>query len=513
MRRLLIPALALGVLAAALLWLAARDAAPAPGGSALTVMCGAGVRVPMEAAAKSFSAGTGIPVHFQFGGSGQLLASLGGGAPADLFIAGDALPVVIGRDRKLLREAIPLAWQRGVVAVAKGNPAGIAGFADLLRPGVRLGLPNPQATSLGQSAQRELAGDGRWDALAGAAAVMKPTVPDLANDLQVGAIDAALLWDANVRQLPALEAVALPELAGVREAVTAAVVAGSPRPQDALRFARWLASPEHGAPALAGVGYEPAPGDAWSPRPTLTLYSGTVNRIGIQATLDEFARREGCEITTVYNGCGILCAAMKEMAKEDRDLPDAYYACDICFIAPVAASFPEALILTEADIIIAVPKGNPRGIKTLADLAAPGLRVGIGNAMQSTLGYMTDCMLRAAGLQEAVAANAVSQVPAGDLLVTQLRAGTLDAAIVYSTNAMPQAEHLDRIALAVPGAKAAQPFAVRRGSPRAQLAFRLLDALRANQDRFTAAGFRWRGDGPFLPSASFPVDPADAHRP
>ena len=82
---------------------------------------------------------------------------------------------------------------------------------------------------------------------------------------------------------------------------------------------------------------------------------------------------------------------------------------------PVAAHFPEAVILTEATIVIAVPKGNPKNIKTLADLGKPGLKVGIGNAMQSTLVFMTDSMLSAAKVKEAVMANAVSQVPAGDL--------------------------------------------------------------------------------------------------
>ena len=39
------------------------------------------------------------------------------------------------------------------------------------------------------------------------------------------------------------------------------------------------------------------------------------------------------------------------------------------------------------------------------------------------------------------------EVPTADFLINQMRAGGLDAAIVYRVNVLPQAEHLDSIAL------------------------------------------------------------------
>jgi accessory colonization factor AcfC len=120
------------------------------------------------------------------------------------------------------------------------------------------------------------------------------------------------------------------------------------------------------------------PGDQWALRPDLILYSGGVNRPAIEKVLQKFATREGISVTTTYNGCGILCAAMKTMGDSSNPkFPDVYYACDVCFVPPVAEQFPEAVMLTEAEIVIAVPKGNPQNIRTLADLARPGLRVGL----------------------------------------------------------------------------------------------------------------------------------------
>jgi ABC-type molybdate transport system substrate-binding protein len=174
--------------------------------------------------------------------------------------------------------------------------------------------------------------------------------------------------------------------------------------------------------------------------------------------------------------------------------PDVYYACDVCFVPPVAEHFPEAVLLTEAEIIIAVPKGNPKGIKTLADLAMPGLRVGLCNAEQSTLGFMTAGILRSMNIFDSVSKNASSQVPTGDFLVNQLRTGSLDAAVVYRTNIQKQAEHFDAISLPADKAKAVQPFAVRVNSPNRELGRRLLAYLRAHKESFEKAGFVWRGD-------------------
>ena len=282
----------------------------------------------------------------------------------------------------------------------------------------------------------------------------------------------------------------------VATATTVATVPAScPQPAAALRFARFLAAPEKGGAAFSQHGFAPADGDRWAAKPELILYSGGVNRLAIEKLLRQFADREGVNVTTVFNGCGVLCATMKAMSTNaGARFPDAYYACDLCFVPPVAAQFPEAVLLTETDIGIVVKKGNPRGVTTLADLAQPGLKLGLCNAEQSTLGFMTRGMLKATGLAAAVGKNVAVEVPTADLLINQMRIGGLDAAIVYRVNAIPQADALEFFPIQHAGAKAIQPFAVRERSPNRQLARRLLDHLQATRGEFEKAGFRWRGN-------------------
>ncbi len=500
---ILLAVLAIGVAAIVLFQ---HGTGPSRPESALTVYCAAGLKKPVEAVAAAYKKELGVTINLQYGGSASLLSAIRVAKNGDLFIAADDGTVADARKHGVIREALPLVKQRPVIAVAKGNPKNIRSLDDLMRDGVRFALANPESASIGRIMKKVL-GD-RWEKLCARAAVQKPTVMDIASDAALGAVDAAIVWDATAAQFPALEAVQAAEFEKAVENASATVLAACAQPAAALRFARYLAAPEKGGPIFAANGFKPAGGDMWGAKPKLVLYSGGVNRPAIQQTLKEFADREGVELTTVFNGCGILCATMRTMAKNpEAALPDAYYACDICFVPPVADIYPEAVNLTEADIMLAVPKGNPKTIRTLADLARPGLKIGLCNAEQSTLGYMTKGMLKETGLYDSVMKNVASQVPTADFLVNQLRTGSLDAAIVYDVNAKPAKEHLDTIAIKHAGAKAVQPFAVAAKSPNARLSHRLLDFMRVNRGRFEAAGFRWRGDDAAYASKDIEVPP------
>lgn len=479
-----------------------------PGGGAgarsITVYCAAGLKSPVEEIAKRYTAESGVEVSLQYGGTGTLLSQIQVAKRGDLLIAADAGSLADARRLGLIAETLPLVEQHPVVAVASGNPKAIDAVEDLLQPGIRLALANPESASISRIV-RGILGE-RWAALEAKAAVMKPTVTEIAADLRLGAVDAAIVWDSTIPQFEGLETVEIAVFREHPETASAAVLAACTQPREALAFARYLSAPDRGAKGFEEKGFRPSGGDTWAEKPSMILYSGGVNRLAIEGLIESFAEREGAEVTTVFNGCGILCTAMKAMedAANPR-FPDAYFACDVCFVPPVAEHFPEAVMLTETEIVIAVPKGNPEKVRTLADLARPGLRVGLCNAKQSTLGYMTGAILRSLGLEESVRKNVVVEVPTADFLVNQLRAGSLDAVVVYRVNVEPLAEFFDSIPLPADKAKAVQPFAVRHNSPRRRLAERLLAHFRANAEVFEEAGFLWRGDEAAVPSADLPI--------
>lgn len=468
---------------------------PAP----LVVYCAAGLKKPVEAAAARFEKETGVPVSIQYGGSGTLLTQIRVARQGDIFIAADDGSLADARKLDVIREVLPVAIQHPVLGVAKGNPKGIANLADLEKAGIKFALVNPEAASIGKVGKKLLA--DRWEPFAAKAAVMKPTVTEVAADVKLGAVDAALIWDSTAPQF-GLEVVRVPGLSEHEEKASAAILTSAVSAAEALKFARYLAAPDRGGEEFKQQGFQTAGGDKWALRPELILYSGGINRPAIEKLVQDFATREGIEVTTVFNGCGILCAAMKTMKDASNPkFPDVYYACDVCFVPPVAEHFPEAVLLTESEIVIAVPKGNPKQVLTLADLARPGLRVGLCNAEQSTLGYMTQGILKSMNLLESVSKNASSQVPTGDFLVNQLRTGSLDAAVMYRTNIQSQQQHFDVVALPADKARAVQPFAVRADSPNQFLGRRLLTWLREHKESFESAGFVWKDDGQAIKSA------------
>src|SRR5262249_14425612 len=198
---------------------------------------------------------------------------------------------------------------------------------------------------------------------------------------------------------------------------------------------------------------------------------------------------EGVRVTRVYNGCGILVAQMKA-----GERPDAYFACDKSFLDQVHDLFLDAVDVSTNQLVILVPRGNPRHIRSLNDLGQRGLRVGVGHEKQCALGVLTQTTLRQTAFQSAVMKNVVVQSPTGDFLVNQLRTGSLDAVIAYVSNATSAADDLEAIRLDIPCAVAVQPLAGGRASDFPQLTRRLLEALRSREsrERFEANGFHWQ---------------------
>ena len=459
----------------------------------LVFYCAAGIKHPVSEAAEEYQRTYGIPVQLQFGGSGTLLSNLTVAKRGDLYLAADTSYIEIAREKGLLAEAIPLARLHPVIGVRKGNPKDIQGLEDLLREDVRMAIANPDAASIGKQTRKILKTTGHWERAKGAAAVFHPTVGEVANSVLIGAVDAGVIWDATANQYDEIDTVEVPAFQNAVKHVTAGILKSSTSPTAALRFCRYLAAPERGTKSFKKWGFEPVTGDAWHESPELVFYSGGVNRVAIQDTIREFEKREGVKVTTVFNGCGILVGQMKA-----GERPDAYFACDVSFMHQVADLFLDSEEISNTDVIIAVPKGNPKNIRSLNDLTADGLRLGVANDRQSALGGLTRRILENLDLYEAVKKNVKSQAPTADLLVNQIRTGSLDAVIVYKANTSQVRDALDIIKIKHVAAEAVQPFAASRGTKYPHLVGRLLDAIRSanSKERFEQAGFGWRAGGP-----------------
>jgi ABC-type molybdate transport system substrate-binding protein len=375
------------------------------------------------------------------------------------------------------------------LAVKQGNPLGIERLDDIGAKSARLAQANPEAAAISKLVKERLTETGQWEALAAQTTVFKTTVTEVANDVKVGAVDAGIVWDAMAQQYPDLAFVELPELKAVQSHVALAVLTTSRQPQLAHQVARYLSADDGGLAVYREMGYEAADGDPWEETPELTLYAGSMLRPAIDETIKQFEAREGVRVNRVYNGCGILVAQMKA-----GQMPDAYFACDAEFMAQVKDLFPQPDSISQNELVILVPKGNPRKIKSLKDLGQEGLRVGIGHEKQCAMGWLTQRTFDEGQVTDVVMKNVAVQSPTGDLLVNQMLAGSLDAAVAYLSNAAGAGDKLDAVRIkGLPCAIATQPYGVSVQSKHKQLAARLKHAILAaeSRERFTSQGFGW----------------------
>ncbi|MCH8829530.1 MAG: molybdate ABC transporter substrate-binding protein, partial [Planctomycetes bacterium] len=384
----------------------------------IILYCAAGIQKPVAEAAKLYAEEEfGVPVRIEYGGSGTLLTSLQVGERSkrgDLYLAADESYIEIARKKGLLAEAIPLAMQRPVIAVKKGNPKKIKSVADLLRSDVKFALAIPGQASIGKLTKQVLTKTGEWKRIEEKATVFKPTVNDIISDIDIGAVDAAIVWEANVVQLShKFDMVHTKPFDAAKQTITIGVLKWSQNSAAALRFARYLQAPEKGQKQFKKHGYEAIPNaDHWAVKPTIQFSSGGVNRVAIEKTLAEFKKREGVEINVKYNGCGIIVGEILGGAR-----PDAYFSCDASFLAKpgIPELFLKPVTLSETDMVVIVKKGNPEGIKSLHDLERSGLRVGVANPKQSALGELTVNLLSELNLLQGVSKNISVRTPTEDL--------------------------------------------------------------------------------------------------
>lgn len=104
---------------------------------------------------EAWEAATGedLTIEGVFGPSGTLAGQINLGAPAQVALFSNVQHVThlkIGRRVRLETEPVVVSHTPMVIAVRPGNPAGIAGYADLARPGLQVLHADPRSSGAGE---------------------------------------------------------------------------------------------------------------------------------------------------------------------------------------------------------------------------------------------------------------------------------------------------------------------------------------------------------------------------
>ncbi|MBN1167467.1 MAG: substrate-binding domain-containing protein [Methanospirillaceae archaeon] len=103
---------------------------------ALMIYCGAGLKKPMQDIGDTFTNITGIPVVFNFQGSGALLTQMEITHKGDIFVPGGTPDYKKAQEKDLVGDPEYLAYHVPMVAVVKGNPLSLTDIKDFIRPGL-----------------------------------------------------------------------------------------------------------------------------------------------------------------------------------------------------------------------------------------------------------------------------------------------------------------------------------------------------------------------------------------
>jgi len=116
----------------------------------VVIFAGAASQPPLEEAAQTFQAETGITVYLHLGGSGAMLNQIRLSSQGDLYIPGSPDYMQKAIDFGLVEEKpVTIAYLVPALIVAKGNPLKIESLDDLKRENLRIGLADPDGICVG----------------------------------------------------------------------------------------------------------------------------------------------------------------------------------------------------------------------------------------------------------------------------------------------------------------------------------------------------------------------------
>ena len=225
----------------------------------LFIYCCAGFRPPLEAIAAAFEQRHDVSIEMTFAGSGCLVAQAELAGRGDIFLPGEAHYIANAQNRGIVDETTEVAYLRPVIAVRKGNPRQIESLADLAKPGLRIGLGDPKSVAVGVATEGWFAAelDSSTTILVNENVITRAiNVNELGNQLALGGIDAAIVWDVTVPLYKELEAIAPESGRNHRTVITGGVLKMSRNRELSATFLAFLAGPE-GHEILRSFGYEP----------------------------------------------------------------------------------------------------------------------------------------------------------------------------------------------------------------------------------------------------------------
>jgi molybdate transport system substrate-binding protein len=213
----------------------------------------------LQAAFTEYAKEAGFDAKQSFAGSDELAAQIRQGVKPDVFAsANTTLPDQLHKD-SLVGKPVVFATNSLVIGVPKGSS--IHSVTDLAKPGITIAIGDPEVpvgSYTGEVLDRLPSTESK--AILGNVRSQEPDVATIVGKVTQGAVDAGFVYVTDVTATNGqLRAIKLPLSLQPDVAYEAAVVDGSPNPDEARRFIDGLLHGK-GAATLEQAGFKPPPG-------------------------------------------------------------------------------------------------------------------------------------------------------------------------------------------------------------------------------------------------------------
>ncbi len=220
----------------------------------LIVHCAAGLQKPVEEIAREFEKETGISVHLNLGGSGQLYSqlSLVGG---DVYIPADMSYLEKAQDEGLIDEAVRFSTLLAELIVAEGNPKKIISLEDLARDNVRVVIAERSA-AVGLFTHEVIEKSGLLGDIEDGDLTKMGTVNEVALQVQLGAADVGIVWNALEFQFENCEFISVPAFQKQAKYAGVGNLKSGKWPEETSAFISYLIDLDKGGKVFKKYGFD-----------------------------------------------------------------------------------------------------------------------------------------------------------------------------------------------------------------------------------------------------------------
>ncbi|MGD9826418.1 molybdate ABC transporter substrate-binding protein [Desulfobacter sp.] len=173
----------------------------------------------------------------------------------------------------------------------------------------------------------------------------------------------------------------------------------------------------------------------------LFLYAGAGLRKPTDKIIAQFEQKTGHKVIVDYGGSGKQMAKYQTTRRGDLFMPGSYFYINKLKEKGLVISDSQVALHTP---VIVVNKKGEHAIKTLEDMAAPGVKLAMGDPKAMALGRTSMDIIRNAGLKKQFLANVAVYGATVNQLTLYVVQGAVDAAIVARANAFM---HQDTLAM------------------------------------------------------------------